>query len=1009
MRALVITADNLTAAIMRDLLTDLGVAATVRPALPPMDDPTPLDSSALAIVDWKVAGAGAFCETIAGDPTGPAPVLMVVSRQGDPAAHNAALAAGADDVIGLAMNQQCLADHLLAAITLAATRAPIQRRGHSVRHNDTRLRLLLQYAPDVITVLAPDGGILYESPSVTRLLGYPDGSLIGENAFTFVHADDIPGVQAAFRSVLEHPAEPVRSRFRFRHQDGSWRWLETVGVNALDDPSVSGIIVNSRDVTDALVIHEQLEDSVARYRDLFASAARHTQELELLERVRVALAREMDLQVVIRTAVEAAAEAFGYRLVSIYLLDGDYLHLQHQRGYDQVITRTTLTKSICGRVVRTGDPLLLKDAHADPDFQAAIDGLVSEVCVPIRDQGTVVGVLNVESSDGMTLDEEDLRLTTAVSEHVGIAVTRARLFDEARISDARFHAAFSHAPTGMALVRAGGQVLQANRALAEMLGRDLDELLATDVFAFIRSHDHAQLRRRIERLRSQQSSNEQVELVMAHSTGRKLWANIGISCVRGIDGNDDYFILQVEDTSERKALLARLEHQATHDPLTSLPNRTNLANHVDQALTVARDGGARFGLLLIDLDGFKLINDSFGHEAGDEFLIAAARRLKNALRGDDFIARLGGDEFAVLLHDVSAATDAERAADRLLQAMKAAFRINGDDAFISASIGITTGTGDHESTAAVMRQVDIALYRAKDAGRGTFVTFHPRMTAPVPSGLTLERQLQEAISSGRVEVAYQPQIDLRTGLIAGVEALARVADADNGRYLPGDFLPLAEQTGLIVPIGWEVLERACADWSTWPMSSQSDAPVLTVNFSAQQLQQAEIEVRIASALERTGMDPAMLQIEVPERSWTVDPGAASDVIDRLRALGIRFAIDDFGAEIASLLHLLTPRVDALSISPALLTTFRGQRGGLGFVRSLGTLAHERGLVLTAKAIETQTQLASARSLEIDRGQGYYLAPPMSSSQLGALLGDEHRVAMDEMPLHLVRDNEAIEA
>lgn len=1002
MQALVITADNLTAAIMVDLLAELQIGATVQPSLSVDHGPGPAQTVPLVILDWQLPGSGAYCQAAVRPEHGRSPVIVAVSRLDEATVGTAARDAGAYDAISLEMDHEELRNRLKTAASRAAVCQPAKDIEPTPQHSDSRFRGLVQYAQDITTIVGRDGAILYESPSVVRLLGYPDGSLIGTDAFSLFHEDDLPAARSVFQRLFEEPSEPVSFRYRFRHADGTWRWLDTIGINAIADPSVGGIIVNSRDVTEQLTTESQLHNSVARYRELFASAERQTQELELLEKVRVALAREMDLNKVIRTAIDATEEAFGYRLISAYLLEGDFLTLQHQCGYDHVISRVPVAKSVSGRTIRTGEPVLLKDAHADPDFLAAIEGLVSEVCAPIKDQGRVVGMLNVESSDGITLDENDLRLVVAVSEHLGIAVTRARLFDEARMSDARFHAAFNNAPTGMALMLADGRLLQMNQTLSEMIGRRDKALLPTDFFSLVRSRDRSRLRRRIDRLRLQESTQEQIELVMSHVSGRKLWVNIGISRVYDAGGNEDYFIVQAEDTSERRVLLARLEYQASHDPLTGLPNRHTVTERLQGVLAALPDGGPPLALLLIDLDGFKLVNDSFGHEAGDEFLVAAARRLKNALRGDDVIARLGGDEFAVLLHNVPCPVDAERTADRLLQSLKPAFRVNGQDAFISASIGINVVTSPDECPATIMREADIALYRAKDAGRGIFVTFHPRMTAPPPRGLRLERQLQEAISSGRVEVAYQPRIDLRTGRITGVEALARVADATEGRYLPGDFLALAERTGLIVPIGWDVLERACADWSEWSTPSRDRAPLLTINFSAQQLQQPDLGDRIARTLERVNMDPAMLQIEVPERSWSVGPGTAVDVIDELRAMGVRFAIDDFGAEIASLLHVLTPRVDALSISPTLLATFRGQLGGLGFVRSLGNLAHERGLVLTAKGIETQEQLTSARALEIDQGQGYYLAPPMSSSQLSALLGDDHHLDMNERPLRLVQ-------
>ncbi|HEV2109578.1 MAG TPA: EAL domain-containing protein, partial [Thermomicrobiales bacterium] len=565
--------------------------------------------------------------------------------------------------------------------------------------------------------------------------------------------------------------------------------------------------------------------------------------------------------------------------------------------------------------------------------------------------------------------------------------------------DARFRAAFDDAPTGMALVRGDGHFLQVNRALCQLLGKRSEELLNTDLLSLIRPRDRARLRRRLEQLRGRESTMEQLEIPMLHVDGRHLWVDLGISVINEAREAVNYFILQVQDTTERKALLARLEHQAHHDSLTSLPNRACFADHLERATGEDQEGQESIALLLIDLDGFKLINDSYGHAAGDGFLLAASQRLANALRGDDLIARLGGDEFGVLLRNVNTVKDAKRAAERLLAALRTPFRVGGHDALISASIGIAVESTDQAKPAELLRKADIALYRAKDAGRGTYVAFQARMATPTIATLDQERSLHRAITSGNVEVAYQPQLALATGGIVGVEALARVTHPDLGMLLPSDFLALAEQSGLIVVIGWHVLERACRDWQDWSRTSRSPLPVLSVNFSAQQLQQPDFASHIETILGDTGMDPGALQLEVSERSWTVDPTGAAKVIGELRAMGVRRSIDDFGSEVASLLHVLAPQVDGLSLSPSFLKSFRGRRGGMAFVRSFVTLAHDLGLTLTAKAIETEGQLATARSLGIERGQGYFLAPPMSASQVSALLADDHHVDLS-IPVHL---------
>jgi diguanylate cyclase (GGDEF)-like protein/PAS domain S-box-containing protein len=995
MNTLVVTADNLTRAIMSDLLSERGhevnTCTDVSSAIAITDSAT----VPLIILDWSVAGAEILCRHLTGETSEDSPgrrsLVLAVTREDNLATPARALAAGASDYISLAMAHQVIVARLAAAERHAEEIVRRMRAEAAPQEIDARFRSLVQNAPDLITILSPDGKIRYESPAVARVLGYPDGSLEGKDAFSFIHPEDNDRTRAAFAEVLADPSNPVSVRFRFRHLDGSWRWLDTISVNAIDEPSVHGIIANSRDVTEQIEAETAVRTSAQRYQQLFVSARRQAQELELLEKVRVALAREMELSVVFHTVVEAIAETLAYTLVSAYLVEGEHLVLQHQTGYDRVIDRIPIDEGISGRVVRTGQPILLKDVKGDPGFLAAMGGLGSEICVPIMDQETVVGTLNVESKEGTALDEDDLRLMIALSENVSVAVARARLFTQARVSDARFRAAFDDAPTGMALVHGDGHFLQVNRALCQLLGRQPDDLLETDLLSLVRSRDQSRIRRRLQQLGDRETTTAQMEILMMHAEGHKVWVDLSISRVNGESESAGYFIIQTQDATERKALLARLEHQAHHDPLTALPNRTCFSEHLERATSEDQEEQENVALLLIDLDGFKLLNDTYGHAIGDGFLVAAAQRLANALRDDDVIARLGGDEFGVLLRDVSTVADAKKAAERLLNALRTPFRVESQDAVLSASIGIAVEQSQLATPAELLQKADIALYRAKHAGRGVCIAFHPSMATPAVAKIDQERHLQRAVTAGDVEVAYQPQISLTTGRIEGVEALARLAHAELGMLLPGDFLKLAEQSGLIVPMGWNILERACQDWQDWSRTSRSPVPILSVNFSAQQLQQSDVSSQIAKILRDTGMNPASLQLEISERSWAVDPKGATNVNDELRELGIRRSIDDFGSEIASLLHILAPQVDGLSLSPSLLNSFRSKRGGVGFIRAFVTLAHDLGLTLTAKAIETVSQLATARSLGIGRGQGYYLAPPMSSSQVAALLADDHHV------------------
>ena len=340
----------------------------------------------------------------------------------------------------------------------------------ALRTSEERFRALVQNATDVITILDAAGMICYESPAVQRVLGYAPEELIGTDAFALIHPDDVAAVRDVFEEALRRPGITIPAEFRFRDKAGSWRWLEATGTNLLTDPSVAGVVVNSRDVTERRSAAEALRESEQRAHELAAAARRQAQELELLDRVRSALARELELPVLFRTVVEAVTATFGYPMVSLYLVEDGQLHLQHQVGYHQVLDRIPLERGVMGRVARSGTPVLLGDGRADPDFLAAFEGIISEVCVPLRDEGRVVGVLNLETTGGVRLGEDDLRVMLALSEHVNVAIGRARLYAELSASEARFRSLVQHAADIVSVLDADGRHRYVSPAIERVLG-----------------------------------------------------------------------------------------------------------------------------------------------------------------------------------------------------------------------------------------------------------------------------------------------------------------------------------------------------------------------------------------------------------------------------------------------------------------------------------------------------------------------------------------------------------
>ena len=847
------------------------------------------------------------------------------------------------------------------------------------------LHSLLRNALDVVTILGPDGRRRYVSPAIERVLGYPPGDLIGADPFTLVHPNDAARVRRLFADVVAMPGGGHAStEFRARHRDGSWRWLEAVGTNLLDDPGVAGVVVNARDVTERKAAEGSLRASEQRARDLATEAQRQARELALLDRVRTALAREMEPAVVVRTVVEAIAVAFGYTQVSLYLRHGNGLVLQHQVGYPQVLPCVPLTRGVMGRVARTGEPVLLPDARADPAFLGAIAGIVSEVCVPVRVGDGVAGVLNVESTDGAVLSEADLGLMVALADHVGIALERVRLDEAHRADEARFRSLVQNASDVVAILDPDGTWCYVSPPVERLLGHRPDELIGHRLEALVHPDEISQTRRFFAAATADPPSTLEVELRLRHRDGSWHWFEL-----RGTNLLDDPgvagIVVNARDVTERKALEAQLARLAATDPLTGLPNRTLFLDRLGHALARAAQERSEVCVLFLDLDRFKVLNDSLGHEAGDRALLAVAERLVAAVRPSDTVARFGGDEFMVLLEGCSTG-EATTVAERVLAALRVPLRVNGHDAIIDASVGIAVSTSALKDPADLLRAADTALYHAKATGRGRVVVFESGMYADAVMRLDRETALRAAVAQGQLRLQFQPEIDLGTGRIASLEALVRWDRPGHGTVAPEDFIPVAEETGLILPLGEWVLAEACRQARTWSVPrGAEEAPTVSVNVSARQVRQAQFADQIARVLRETGLAAERLKLEVTERVFVEDAAATGEALRGVKALGVGLAIDDFGMEYSSLGYLRRLPVDTLKIDRAFVGGVGSEGQDQAILVAIAGLAHALGVTVTAEGVETAKQLALARRAGCDRAQGYYLGRPLDPAALPMLL------------------------
>jgi diguanylate cyclase (GGDEF)-like protein len=445
-------------------------------------------------------------------------------------------------------------------------------------------------------------------------------------------------------------------------------------------------------------------------------------------------------------------------------------------------------------------------------------------------------------------------------------------------------------------------------------------------------------------------------------------------------------VANIRDITERKEFEALLAHRALHDPLTGLANRQLILDRAEQMLARARRTFDPVAAYFIDLDNFKDANDSLGHEAGDKLLQMVADRFAGLLRASDTVGRLGGDEFVILADGSSMAAGAEMVAERIREVLREPLLVDGFEGLpisITASIGIATG--DRSSAQELLRDADIALYRAKAAGRDGWVLFEPAMQSAAVDRLELKSDLDSALAGDQFFLLYQPIFDLDTASIRGVEALIRWQHPTRGVISPVDFIPVLEDTGMIVEVGQWVLNTACAQAASW--QAQGFRATMSVNVSMRQLETEQLIGHVLGALASSKLDPQSLVIEVTESTLMRDANATVSRLKRLKDIGVLIAIDDFGTGYSSLAYLRQFPVDVLKIDKSFIAEMDGTPNSSALIHTLVELGRTLGLVTLAEGIEDQAQLAALRDELCDRGQGFILSRPVSSTEIEALLSE----------------------
>lgn len=581
----------------------------------------------------------------------------------------------------------------------------------------------------------------------------------------------------------------------------------------------------------------------------------------------------------------------------------------------------------------------------------------------------------------------DLVYRVAIFDDVAYGVlfgrdARTRVAGEARLRLAE--QVFSGSGEGIIVTDQRGRIVEVNRAFENIVGYHRSEVIGKNL-SFLGGgyHDPEFYHQILKILRAEDYWQGEIWSQRKNGEIYPVW--LSLSVIRGKKGMPRHFVAMFSDITESKINEARIQHMAHHDFLTGLPNRFLLNDRLEQLLVSVRRNHTRFAVLFVDLDRFKNVNDTLGHNAGDRLLCVVAERLSALLRRSDTISRQGGDEFIVLLSEIDGPSEAALVAHKLLRALSEPCRFDGEELTVTPSIGIAIAPDDGDDGDTLLKHADLAMYEVKQQGRNNFRFFRQEMTSRMLELLHLENHLRQALKRGELELFYQPQVDLASDRVVAVEALVCWRHPERGLISPADFIPLAEETGLILPLGHWVLREACLQVSEWRRGLWPEMRV-AVNLSAVQFKQADLVGQVHSALDNAGVDASALELEVTESLLMRDARATIQTLHMLRSMGVTLAIDDFGTGYSSLAYLKQFPVSTLKIDRSFVRDIHEDAGDVAICEAIIGLARNLHLDVVAEGVETEAQLNWLHAAGCHLVQGFLLGRPLPAAECAARFG-----------------------
>jgi diguanylate cyclase (GGDEF)-like protein/PAS domain S-box-containing protein len=640
----------------------------------------------------------------------------------------------------------------------------------------------------------------------------------------------------------------------------------------------------------------------------------------------------------------------------------------------------------------------LVDITAEETFwrkpSAAKLGFRSAFAFPILAGDEHVGLMEFFGRDVRQPDEALIQVTGAIGSQIGQFIRRKKAEDSLQDSEQQLRAMFDNAEVGISVTGLDLEYLRVNDKYCDIVGYAREELLRMRVPQVNLDENVGSLVHYREQLMTHAIRNFTREKQLLRKDGSLIWVSMATSLVRASDGSPRYFIAVIQDISESKRAAAALKESeeqfrqlAHYDSLTLLPNRALFYDRLSHGLAQARRNKSTLAVLFIDVDRFKHVNDTFGHMAGDQLLKQISHRLAQCVRGEDTVGRLSGDEFAVVLTRISVPEDAATVAHKIVDALNHPFQLEGAELFVTASIGITVFPTDSTDQDTLIRNADVAMYRAKERGRNNYQFYTPEMNARTREMLSMESELRRALERDEFVLHYQPKVSLATGRITGVEALLRWRHPERGLVPPGDFIPLLEETGLVVQTGDWVLRAVCAQLKEWERAGLEPVPV-AINLSARQFLSPNLGQTIKRVLGEHDVHSGLLEVEITESSIMTNAEEAIRTLEYLQTLGVQAAIDDFGTGYSSLSYLKRFPLRALKIDRSFVRDITTDVDDATITQAVISMAHSLGLKVIAEGVETEAQLEFLQRYGCDEVQGYLYSKPIPGDECATMIAEE---------------------